>query len=224
MFCCSLNTNTVFSKLFSKGHAAPDIGLSQPVVVLLKKDLKSMESKAMLRGMANVSYWADDVKEARKWYAELFGMEPYFQRPDAENPAYIEFRVGDYQHEVGIISKKYRPKLAQEGPGGAVLYWHVDDIQKTMDRLLSMGAKEFEPITKRGEGFTTASVIDPFGNVLGIMYNQHYLEILSPGKKNNLKSILRWKRITGSKLSTPRPEHNGVNGLRRIVSQRNRFV
>ena len=143
-----------------------------------------MESKKMLRGMANVSYWADDVKEARKWYAELFGMEPYFQRPDAENPAYIEFRVGDYQHEVGIISKKYRPKVAQEGPGGAVLYWHVDDIQKTMDRLLSMGAKEFEPITERGEGFTTASVIDPFGNVLGIMYNQHYLEILSPGKKN----------------------------------------
>ena len=84
----------------------------------------------MLRGMANVSYWADNVKEARKWYAELFGMEPYFQRPDAENPAYIEFRVGDYQHEVGIISRKYKPKLAQDGPGGAVLYWHVDDIQK----------------------------------------------------------------------------------------------
>ncbi len=143
-----------------------------------------MESKAVLRGMANVSYWADDVKEARKWYAELFGMEPYFQKPDSENPAYIEFRVGDYQHEVGIISKKYRPKLATEGPGGAVLYWHVDDIKKTMDRLLSMGATEFEPITKRGEGFTTAAVIDPFGNVLGIMYNQHYLEILSTGKKN----------------------------------------
>jgi len=47
-----------------------------------------------------------------------------------------------------------------------------------------MGAKEFEHITKRGEGFTTAAVVDPFGNVLGIMYNQHYLEILSTGKKN----------------------------------------
>ena len=97
---------------------------------------------------------------------------------------YIEFRVGDYQHEVGIISKKYQPALAKEGPAGAVLYWHVDDIQKAMDRLLAMGAKEYEPITKRGEGFTTASVIDPFGNVLGIMYNAHYLEILSPGKND----------------------------------------
>jgi len=138
-----------------------------------------MESKAMLRGMANVSYWAADVKEARKWYAELFGMEPYFQMPDKENPAYIEFRTGDYQHEVGIVDSKYMPKTAKEGPGGAVLYWHVDNIEKAVERLLSMGAKEYEPITKRGEGFITAAVTDPFGNVLGVMYNRHYLEILS---------------------------------------------
>lgn len=27
---------------------------------------------------------------------------------------------------------------------------------------------------KSGQGFVTASVTDPFGNVLGIMYNPHY--------------------------------------------------
>jgi hypothetical protein len=27
-------------------------------------------------------------------------------------------------------------------------------------------------------GFVTASVVDPFGNVLGVMYNRHYLELL----------------------------------------------
>ena len=139
-----------------------------------------MESKAKLRGMANVSYWADDLKEARKWYTALFETEPYFQMPDAENPAYIEFRVGDYKHEVGIIDKKYAPKLAKEGPGGVVLFWHVDDINAAFNRLISMGATEYEPITDRSGGketFVTASVVDPFGNVLGVMYNQHYLEI-----------------------------------------------
>ena len=30
----------------------------------------------------------------------------------------------------------------------------------------------------QGEGFVTASVVDPFGNVLGIMQNPHYLEML----------------------------------------------
>ena len=43
-----------------------------------------------------------------------------------------------------------------------------------------MGATEYDPITKRGDtGFVTASVIDPFGNILGIMHNPHYVDILS---------------------------------------------
>jgi predicted enzyme related to lactoylglutathione lyase len=64
-------------------------------------------------------------------------------------------------------------------PGGVMMNWHVDDIAATMDRLLAMGAKEYQPITPRGEGFVNAAVVDPFGNVLGVMYNPHYLEILA---------------------------------------------
>lgn len=138
-----------------------------------------MSNKPTLRGMATVNYWADDLKAARDWYTELLGIEPYFQRPDLDNPAYIEFRIGDYQDEFGIIDRKYAPKGTQPGPGGAVLLWHVDDIEATFERLKAMGAKEYDPITKRGDsGFVTASVIDPFGNILGIMYNPHYVEVL----------------------------------------------
>jgi len=101
----------------------------------------------------------------------------YFQMPNAENPAYIEFRIGDDEDEFGIIDRKYAPKAMQPGPGGAILLWHVDDIEAAFKRLIEMGAKEYDPITKRGEtGFVTASVIEPFGNVLGIMYNPHYAE------------------------------------------------
>ncbi len=58
------------------------------------------------------------------------------------------------------------------------MYWHVDDLTAALDRLRSMGAKDHEAPTERGPGFVTASVVDPFGNILGIMYNAHYLEIL----------------------------------------------
>jgi hypothetical protein len=39
-----------------------------------------------------------------------------------------------------------------------------------------------QPITEHGDGsgFRTESVINPFGNVLGVMHNPHYLEILAP--------------------------------------------
>jgi hypothetical protein len=56
-------------------------------------------------------------------------------------------------------------------------------VKATFDKLLSMGAKQYEQITNREAGFVTASVVDPFGNILGIMYNPHYLEILESKEK-----------------------------------------
>jgi predicted enzyme related to lactoylglutathione lyase len=132
----------------------------------------------MLRGLSTVSYWAADLAAATKWYTELLGIEPYFQRPVAGPPAYVEFRLGDYQHELGLIDSRYAPEGSATGPAGVVVYWHVDDVPATLQKLLSMGANEREAPTDRGEGFITASVVDPFGNILGIMYNPHYLEVL----------------------------------------------
>ncbi len=70
------------------------------------------------------------------------------------------------------------PQGRSTTPGGAILYWHVDDVTGTLKRLKELGATAFEPPTQRGEGFHTASVMDPFGNILGIMYNPHYLKVL----------------------------------------------
>ncbi|MFG1947149.1 VOC family protein [Nonomuraea sp. NPDC048826] len=133
----------------------------------------------MLRGPATINIWADDLEAAKNWYAELLGVEPYFERPGNGQPAaYYEFRIGDRQTELGLIDRAYAPPQAAKEPGGALLHWHVDDVEGALDRLLAMGATPYEPLTERGPGFVTASVVDPFGNVLGIMYNRHYLEVL----------------------------------------------
>lgn len=141
-----------------------------------------MESRQALRGMATVSFYADDMRAARDWYNELLGITPYFERPDSQNPAYIEYRFGDYAAELGIIDRKFAPKSAQQAPGGCVLFWHVDDVQGALDRLYAMGCKEYEPLTEREAGFVTASVIDPFENILGVMYNPHYLDVFESMK------------------------------------------
>jgi predicted enzyme related to lactoylglutathione lyase len=142
-----------------------------------------MANSQILRGVATISFFAADLMAAKEWYTELLDIAPYFVRPEEGPPAYVEFRLGDYQHELGIIDSKYAPKGAAAGPGGAVVFWHVDDIEATLARLMAMGAKEYDPLTKREAGFITASVVDPFGNILGIMYNPHYLEILASTKK-----------------------------------------
>jgi catechol 2,3-dioxygenase-like lactoylglutathione lyase family enzyme len=134
----------------------------------------------VFRGFATISFFADDLAAARDWYAELLGIEPYYAFPrPPEAPAYLEFRVGDDEDELGIIDRRYAPAGASSGPGGAVLFWHVDDLAGTLGTLLRMGAVEYEPLTHRESGFATASVVDPFGNVLGIMTNPHYLEVLA---------------------------------------------
>jgi predicted enzyme related to lactoylglutathione lyase len=127
----------------------------------------------MLRGLATVNIYAADHAAATRWYADFLGIEPYFQRP-----GYNEFRVGDYEHELGIIDRRYAPEGEPDVPGGAVANWHVEDLPATVERLLELGATLREPITERGEGFVTASVVDPFGNVLAVMTNPHYVEIL----------------------------------------------
>lgn len=133
-----------------------------------------MTSQPSLRGFATISLFADDHHAARDWYAELLGLQPYFDRP-----GYAEFRFGDYQHELGLIDRKYVPWLPRtDRAAGVIAYWHTDDVRGMLARLLAMGATQVEDVTERGSGFVTASVTDPFGNLLGIMYNPHYLEIL----------------------------------------------
>lgn len=134
----------------------------------------------MLRGLATVSFYADDLAAAKKWYTEALGVEAYYAFPKDGPPAYIEFRLGDYEHELGFIDARYAPHPRPVPASGSIAYWHVDDLQAAFDRLLSLGAMEHEPITQRGEGvgFATASVVDPFGNILGLMYNPHYVSVL----------------------------------------------
>ncbi len=132
-----------------------------------------------LRGVCTLSLWAADLPAATRWYTELLGAPPYFTSEAAgRGPGYVEFRVGDYQHELGIIDRRFAPPGLATERGGAVVYWHVDDVQGTFERVLAMGATELEGVRERGPGFVTASVIDPFGNVLGLMFNRHYLDVL----------------------------------------------
>ncbi len=141
-----------------------------------------MTDSQTLRGMATITFFATDMQAAKDWYSELLGIEPYFKQPTTGALAYIEFRIGDYQHELGIINSAYARHNTTIS-GGAVTYWHVDDLETTLAKLISMGATVHEPITKRGDSsFVTASVIDPFGNILAIMTNPHYVDILSEMK------------------------------------------
>ncbi|MBI3970146.1 MAG: hypothetical protein HY332_02550, partial [Chloroflexi bacterium] len=61
----------------------------------------------------------------------------------------------------------------QKIPGG-VAYWGVDDAAVAHRRLLELGATAHEDVQDVGEGIRVATVLDPFGNILGIIENPHF--------------------------------------------------
>lgn len=122
----------------------------------------------MLKGLSTIRYHAADLEKAKAWYSDLLGMDPYFQVP-----GYIEFRLGPLQSELGIMEY---PEPVSEG---VVMYWAVDDLEQTVARLEELGATVKEPIWAIGDqGFRVAAVVDPFGNLVGVMENPHYESVL----------------------------------------------
>jgi predicted enzyme related to lactoylglutathione lyase len=133
------------------------------------------KEKAMLRGLTSLQLFVDDVAQAERWYSDLLGIEPYFRSEDVGLPAgHVGFRVGDSQSELGITDRKLTPDGMGTGPGGTVTYWQVDDVAAAFDRLLSLGAKPLQPPTELSRGFMISSVVDPFGNVLGLRFDPDF--------------------------------------------------
>ena len=123
----------------------------------------------MLKGLSTIRYHAPDLDAAATWYTQLLGVEPYFKVP-----GYIEYRLGPLQSELGIMQHP------EPVPEGVVMYWAVDNLEDTVARLEELGATVKEPIRNFGDlGFRAAAVIDPFGNLVGVMENPHYEQILA---------------------------------------------
>jgi predicted enzyme related to lactoylglutathione lyase len=129
----------------------------------------------MFRGLTSFQLFVDDVAEAERWYSEMLGIEPYFRSEDHGLPAgHVGFRVGESQSELGLTDRKLAPDGMGAGPGGTVTYLQVDDVAAAFDRLISSGAKPLQPRTELSRGFMIASVVDPFGNVVGLRFDPEF--------------------------------------------------
>lgn len=133
-----------------------------------------MNHPTHLQGLTTMVLTAEDVGAAADWYAQALGVDPYFRQPETGPADYVEFRVGPDQDELGIMNRAFAP-ADTAGVGTSVTYWHVADVESTLHALRAQGAREHAPVTERGGGFITASIIDPFGNVVGLMHSPHWL-------------------------------------------------
>lgn len=115
----------------------------------------------MILGIRTAIYPVSDLALATSWYGAVFGCAPYF-----EQPFYVGFNVGGF--ELGLV-----PDGVACSQGGTV-YWGVDDIGAEVARITALGASVHAPIKDVGQAIQVADLLDPFGNVLGLIQNPHF--------------------------------------------------
>lgn len=118
----------------------------------------------MLHGLRTAIYAVNDVEKAKEWYTEVLGFGPYF-----DEPFYVGFDVGGF--ELGLQPDE---SDAPRSGVGVSVYWGVDDAKAAVERLLELGAAENADVYDVGEGILVASVLDPFGNIFGVIENPHF--------------------------------------------------
>lgn len=117
----------------------------------------------MFKGLRTVIYKVDDIEKAKEWYTSALGFPPYF-----DQPYYVGFNVGGF--ELGLDPDS---KGVTKG-NNSLAYWGVGDIEKAIEQLVKLGAREISEIQDVGEGIKVASVEDPFGNTVGVIENPHF--------------------------------------------------
>jgi lactoylglutathione lyase len=120
---------------------------------------------AMFLGLRTAKYEVQDVAKAKEWYSKALGMQPYFDEP----AFYVGYNVGGY--DLGLVpAAKAETKRAAAG----VAYWGVADAHAAYARLIELGATPVEEVQDVGGGMLVGEVRDPFGNILGIIYNPQF--------------------------------------------------
>jgi predicted enzyme related to lactoylglutathione lyase len=113
----------------------------------------------MFKGLETVVYFVEDLKAASDWYRKALGVEPYF-----DTPYYVGFTVGG--DEFGL----HPAEDTKPGTQGQIGYWSVSDIKAEVARLVELGAKP-QKVDEVGGGIMIGTVLDPFGNSLGLIQN-----------------------------------------------------
>ena len=115
-------------------------------------------------GLRTTIYNVADLVEAKKWYAKAFQTEPYF-----DEPFYVGFNIGGY--ELGLLPEE---NPSTDKTPSVLSYWGVEKIQETYEHLLGLGAKTHEAPHNVGGELMVATVFDPWGNIVGIIYNPYF--------------------------------------------------
>ncbi len=115
-------------------------------------------------GLRTTAYMVSDIDKAKIWYSKAFSTNPYF-----DESFYVGFNIGGY--ELGLMPEKEK---IQSKTSNVLSYWGVNDINKMFQHFINLGARSHEIPTNVGGELMVASVLDPWDNTIGLIYNPEF--------------------------------------------------
>lgn len=115
-------------------------------------------------GLRTTIYKVGDIQKATEWYSKAFKTKPYFSEP-----YYVGFNIEGY--ELGLQPEA---NPTTDKADSVVSYWGVENIHEVYNQLIDLGATGNEKPRNVGGEIVTATVIDPFGNIIGLIYNPYF--------------------------------------------------
>ena len=123
-----------------------------------------MSKNELFKGLRTTVYKVSNLSEAKDWYSKAFKTEPYF-----DEPYYVGFNIMGY--ELGLLPVE---EENQKRGDNTLSYWGVENIQEVFDHFLKLGAEAHEEPMNVGGELMTARVLDPWQNVIGIIFNPYF--------------------------------------------------
>lgn len=111
-------------------------------------------------GLRTAIYKVPDIEEAKQWYIEAFSTKQYF-----DMPFYVGFSIAGY--ELGLQPDENNQVKSEN----VEMYWGVNNIDVSYNRLLLLGATAHNPPQNVGEEIIVATVKDPWNNIIGLIFN-----------------------------------------------------
>jgi len=120
-------------------------------------------SKSIL-GLRTCIYKVADIAKAKAWYNNVFQSIPYF-----DEPFYVGYNIAGY--ELGLQPEENPTTKKSDS---VLTYWGVNEVEKEYQRFIAAGATEHEKPQNVGGEIIVATVKDPWGNIIGLIYNPEF--------------------------------------------------
>jgi lactoylglutathione lyase len=114
-------------------------------------------------GLRTVIYKVGDISKAKEWYIKVFQAMPNF-----DQPFYVGFTIAG--HELGLLPDDKNIEKSEN----IIAYWGVENIESEYKRFLEIGALGNTLPKDVGGNIITATLKDPWGNILGLIQNPHF--------------------------------------------------